>query len=110
MEFLNLDEVTLYKQDVCGYHFLITVFTSSTCHRLKQSSIPQPYYGKEEDDLHGIPPLHTYSNSPVIETPLSPKTSTSFANLDFYTTTKTPTEKISTQTSETKQLISDELK
>jgi len=106
---LNFDEDTLYKRHVCGDHFLASDFVSNARHRLKQFAIPQPYDGEEEDDLHIIPPIHTYTHNKPDQTVtelLSPKSSTSKSISNFHTPPKSnQVFKISSPSSETKQFI-----
>lgn len=67
--------------------------------------------GKDEDDLHIIPPLHTYTNKKPDQTDtklLSPESSTSISILDFHTPPKTNQVcRMSSPSSETKQFIND---
>lgn len=111
LELLNVDEDTLYKRHVCGDHFLASDFVSNARHRLKAFAIPQHYDGKEEDDLHIIPPLHTYINKKPDQTDtklLSPESFTSISILDFHTPPKTnQVGRMSSPSSETKQFIND---
>ncbi|KAF0717771.1 Uncharacterized protein FWK35_00034244, partial [Aphis craccivora] len=111
LELLNFDEDTLYKRHVCGDHFLASDFVSNARHRLKPFAIPQQYDGKEEDDLHIIPPLHTYTHKKPDQTDtklLSPESSTSISILELHTPPKTnQVGRMSFPSSETKQFIND---